>query len=193
MVSSYYFIDIFIPPWEYTLWLLIRNAHWGTSSKYKQDGENKLQIRRLFHPKSTDVVGTHKKCHAELHLLGIHNICFGGEVRKILFGYSVIWRYGDIRNTLFSLNIETPYLLTILVIKYCIYHMYWDSLSTYHTCPKIWNSPFYYLLMCLKYCCMYGKQCRPWSDAAWCGVWSESVLFAKVSLSQYLGLLQLLQ
>ena len=23
-----------------------------------------------------------------------------------------------------------------------------------HTCPKIWNSSCYYLLMCLKYCCM---------------------------------------
>ena len=45
---------------------------------------------------------------------------------------------------------------------------YWDTLSTYHTCPKIWNNPFYYFLMCLKYCCtcMYGKQCRPWSDTA---------------------------
>ena len=67
--------------------------------------------------------------------------------------------------------------------------MYWDILSTYHTCPKIWNSPFYYLLMYLKYCCMYGKQCGPWSDAAFCGIWSGSTLFAKVYLSQYLGLL----
>ena len=53
-------------------------------------------------------------------------------------------------------------------ILYLIYHKYWDNLSTYHTCPKIWNSPFYYLLMCLKWCvcCMYGEQCRPWSDVA---------------------------
>ena len=47
----------------------------------------------------------------------------------------------------------------------CMYHIYpkyWDTLSTYHTCPKIWNtySPFYYLLLGLKHCCMYGKQCR---------------------------------
>ena len=28
-------------------------------------------------------------------------------------------------------------------------------------CLKIGNSPFYHLLMCLKYCCMYGKQGRP--------------------------------
>ena len=27
-------------------------------------------------------------------------------------------------------------------------------------CPNICNSPFYYLLMRLKYCCMYSKQCR---------------------------------
>ena len=40
--------------------------------------------------------------------------------------------------------------------------------------------------MCLKYCCMYGKQCRPWSDAAFCSIWSGSTLFAKACLSQYL-------
>ena len=66
-------------------------------------------------------------------------------------------------STLFTLNIGTPYLLN-------------------HTCPKIWNtcSPFYYLLMCLKYCCMYDKQCWPWSDATFCGIWSGSTLFLKV-------------
>ena len=55
---------------------------------------------------------------------------------------------------------------------------YLDTLSTYHTCPKIWNGPFYHLLTCLKYCCMYGKQCRPWSNATFCGIWSGSTLFA---------------
>ena len=43
-------------------------------------------------------------------------------------------------------------------IVYCIFPKYWDTLSTYHTCPKIWNSPFYYILRCLKYYCMYGKK-----------------------------------
>ena len=73
-----------------------------------------------------------------------------------------------------------------------IYPKYWDTLSTYHTCPKIWNSPFYYLLMCQKYCycCVDGKQWRPWSDAAFCGVWSGSTLFAKAYLSRYLEFLR---
>ena len=52
--------------------------------------------------------------------------------------------------------IGTPYLLVILFL----------------------NNPFYYFMMCLKYCCMYGKQYRPWSDAAFCSVWSGSTLFA---------------
>ena len=26
-----------------------------------------------------------------------------------------------------------------LIYKYCIYPKYWDTLSTYHTCPKIWK------------------------------------------------------
>ena len=66
----------------------------------------------------------------------------------------------------------TPYLLTILVLKLEIMSLFY--------CP----------LMYLKYCFMYGKQCWPWSDAASCGVWSGSTLFAKVYLFQYLGLLQ---
>ena len=61
---------------------------------------------------------------------------------------------------------------------------YWTPLSTDHTCPKVWNSPFYYLLMCLKYCCIYGKQCRPWSEAGFCGIWSGFTLFAEACLSE---------
>ena len=41
------------------------------------------------------------------------------------------------------------------------------------------ESRFHYLLMSLKYYCMYGKQCRPWSNATFCGVLSRSRLFAK--------------
>ena len=66
---------------------------------------------------------------------------------------------------------------------YPIYPKYWDTLSTYYTCLQIWNNQFKYLLMCLKYCCMYGKQCRPWSDAKFCDIWSGSTLFAKAYLS----------
>ena len=78
-------------------------------------------------------------------------------------------------------------------ILYHIYPMYWDTLSIYHICPKIWISQFYYLLMCLKYCCMCSEQCRSWSDSAFCGIWSGSKLFAKACLSQYVGLLRYLQ
>ena len=78
----------------------------------------------------------------------------------------------------------------IRLYLYCINPGFLVTLSTYHTCPKIWNIPLYYLLMCLKYCCMYAKQCRPWLDAAFCGIWSGATLFANAYLSQYLGLLQ---
>ena len=70
------------------------------------------------------------------------------------------------------------------------YPKYWDTLPAYYTFPKIWNSPLYYLLMCLKYCCMFGKQWRPWPDPAlwFCGIRSGPTQFAKAYLSQYLGL-----
>ena len=82
-----------------------------------------------------------------------------------------------------------PYLSKFSNSTYRIHPKCWVTLSSYHTCPKIWNSPFYYLLMYLKYCCRYGKQCRPWSDVAVCGIWSGSTLFAEAYLPQYLGLL----
>ena len=63
-------------------------------------------------------------------------------------------------------------------------------LTTKHTCPKCWNSPFCHLFLCLNYCCIYGKQCRHWSDAAECSIWSRSTLFAKAYLSKYLRSLQ---
>ena len=40
---------------------------------------------------------------------------------------------------------------------YCIYPENWDTSATYH---KIWNSPFYYLLICLKYYFMRLIKCR---------------------------------
>ena len=35
---------------------------------------------------------------------------------------------------------------------------------------------------------MSAKQCRPWSDATFCSIWSGSTLFAHAWKSQYLGL-----
>ena len=73
-------------------------------------------------------------------------------------------------------------------IKYHIDPEYWDTLSTYHTWPKIWESILLPVDVSkiLLYAC---KQCRPWSDTAFCSVWPGSTLFAKAYLSQNLGLL----
>ena len=56
--------------------------------------------------------------------------------------YAVYMLFAIKRNIVFTLNIGTPYLLTILVLKFEIVHA---TIS----------------LVCLKYCCMYGKQFRP--------------------------------
>ena len=106
--------------------------------------------------------GTHWNHFSEAVLMSIHDVNFHEETRKKRSGY--------------PFYIELPYL--------------WDTLSTDHTCPKIWNSPFCCLLMCPKYCCMFAKQCRPWSDAAFCSIWSGSTLFVKACMSQFLELLR---
>ena len=69
---------------------------------------------------------------------------------------------------------------------------YWDTLTSYRACPRICASSFHYLIICLNYCWMSGKQCRPWADIAFCGIWSGSTLFDQACLSQYLGLFQYL-
>ena len=35
-------------------------------------------------------------------------------------------------------------------IDSCNYPNYWDTLTPYHTCPKLCAGPFFYLLICLK-------------------------------------------
>ena len=90
---------------------------------------------------------------------------------------------------------------TVFNLQYTIYPKYWDILTTYHMATKIFiKSPFCYLSICinycqmsgkqcrpcLNYCQMSGKQCRPWLDAAEC---SGPTLFVQACLSQYLGLL----
>ena len=50
--------------------------------------------------------------------------------------------------------------------------------------------------MCLKYCSMYDKQCRPWSDAAFCGIRMQHLIWnytvCKVLSVRILGLLYLI-
>ena len=92
--------------------------------------------------------------------MSTHNICFRRDIRKLFTDQGLHCLSGPM------------------------------TLSSCHTrsCPKILNGPLYYLLMCLKYCCMYGKQCRPWSDVAFYSIWS-GLHWCKAYLSQYLGLL----
>ena len=58
------------------------------------------------------------------------------------------------------LNSHIPYFLPYMSLQQVHF--------TTHEC--VWN------------CWMSGKQCRPWSDAAFCGIWSGSTLFAKACL-----------
>ena len=66
----------------------------------------------------------------------------------------------SLQHTILILSIGKSWLLTILVLNFE-------------------ESLFYYASMCLKWCWMSDKQCRPRSDAAFCGIWSGSTLFAK--------------
>ena len=88
--------------------------------------------------------------------------------------------FGDLRSPFIHMNhVCCPIFLAL----YRIHSKYSNTLTLYHIWLKIWTSTFYYLLLCLKTCLVSGKQCRPRSDAAFCGVWSGST---QCLLRQYL-------
>ena len=60
------------------------------------------------------------------------------------------------------------------IISYAIYLKYSDMFIPYHTCHKIKKKK-------KKFDCWCCKQCRPTSDAASCGIWCGSTLFAQAS------------
>ena len=80
------------------------------------------------------------------------------------------WEYPVCTNSEASLTSLTPCTLrqsrqVVLYVPY--YTVFTLSIRTpYHTCPKFWRSILLPLRMCLKYGCLYAKQCRPWSDSA---------------------------
>ena len=106
----------------------------------------------------------------------------------------LIWSYAIVGRLFFLptikvdiINVWTPNKLTPYSVQAYLglpYLCYWKH------CLYVFVNTVLTLLMCLKCCCMCGKQCIAWSDAAFCSVWSWSTLFAKACLSQYLGLLQ---
>ena len=52
--------------------------------------------------------------------------------------------------------------------KYLIYPEYSDTFTVWHNCPKIWTTPYYYIVPidASKSCWAAGKKCKLWSDAA---------------------------
>ena len=81
---------------------------------------------------------------------------------KYIFFFISLWKH----TLWYSLKIST---------EYGIYPQYWDNISTYHTSPKIWNNPFYYLLMCLKYCSMANSVDPDRCHILWHLVWVYNV------------------
>ena len=74
-------------------------------------------------------------------------------------------------------------------VGFCIYHKYLDILKPYKPSWHL-NNSIGLPIDLSKTWWMSGKQCRPWSDAAFSGIWSGAALFAQVCLSKYLGKIQ---
>ena len=71
-----------------------------------------------------------------------------------------------------------------LLYTYHIYRKNLDTWTSYRTCSKILTSNLLPHVLC-KNCLMRGKRCRPWWDAAYCGVSSGTTLSAQACLSEY--------
>ena len=73
--------------------------------------------------------------------------CGDGEAVRVTWsGDSDLDEDGDADS---SVVLSIPQLLALYFI-YLIYPKYWDKLTPYHTCPKVWTTAFYLLLMCPK-------------------------------------------
>ena len=60
--------------------------------------------------------GTHQKCLIDMFLMSTHNICFCGEIRQILYGYSFLSGAMTMRNFLsfYAATQKLSYLITTL-------------------------------------------------------------------------------
>ena len=74
------------------------------------------------------------------------------------------------------------WIFLIISWGYSIYLKYLNTSFHYHTCSKIWASTIYYPMLCLKNCCMSGKQFRSWWDAMFCSASSGSTVCSGVSV-----------
>ena len=102
----------------------------------------------------------------------LRSFLVGGLINKTHLDYFwsfkcslYLFRFPD-RQTphiVFTLNIRTSQLITILLLKFWKTSAWW--------CIYKWG--------------LSSKQRGPWSDAAFCGVWSGSTLFAQACLSKY--------
>ena len=84
--------------------------------------------------------------------------------------------------SMLSVKVLNMPLLTLFSDR--IYPKYREALTHYHTCQHFYHSLTDWGV---QNCQWSEKQYRPWSDAAFYGVWSGSKLFAQTCLTQYWG------
>ena len=68
-----------------------------------------------------------------------------------------------------------------------IYQRLYCSFKSYIHMPQCQKQPFGHVRPTKTKINLIRKQWRPWSDAAFCGVWSGSTLFANFALAQSIG------
>ena len=106
----------------------------------------------------------------------IFHLCFSLRLNILatflsLFSCTVAWRFDWQPNIIDS----TKELFTVCRI----WPKYW-WITPDHTSRKFWTNPFLLPVDVSENCWTTCKQFRPRSDAAFCGVWSGSTLFALI-------------
>ena len=141
---------------------------WGIKTQQNNTNTRCQGLFHIYKTNTTAIAGKSKRVKTKRQVLVYDKYLIWKHLNRIIWCCLILQK--NVRCTVFTLSIGTPYLLTILVLKF-------------------WNSPVYYLLMCINVAvCMANS--RHWSDPAFCGIWSGSTLLAKAYLSQYLGLLR---
>ena len=131
--------------------LLLRN-HWANQSQISGGaslGREREQVWSLHlgHMTKMAAMPIYDKTHLKVFSGTKGQMTIGLGMQHWGYGPNKIWK-----KKIWSLWVDL-YLFTdrsfFLQRDYRIYPKYWDILSTYHTCHKIWNSLFWYLLMSL--------------------------------------------
>ena len=129
--------------------------------------------------------GSGKLCSARIWILcvlqlwdRIWKVCEGKLIHHVFFYSHSVWKWTFFRNKWLSLTMcqwRRQILTHTCLVESSILPIGWRVHFQFKVCPV-----FFFIFAYFFTEIHVSKQCKPWSDAAFCDIWSGSTLFALV-------------